>query len=99
MVQVCSFHNKFLGYRLTKEAKDKIRRGKLTSKVAWSEGRHYELKDPRFRAWQKKNPKIYWATLLFSASFSWKLNKFFYSRLYNMGMYTAYWTRAKDYRN
>lgn len=34
-----------------------------------------------------------------SAIFSWKINKFFYSRLYNLGMYTAYWTRSKDYRN
>jgi hypothetical protein len=36
IVQVIAFHNRFLGYRLTKEAKDKVKRGRLTSKQAWA---------------------------------------------------------------
>lgn len=38
-------------------------------------------------------------TAIFSGTLSWKINKLYYSRLYSQSVYTAYWTRAKDYRN
>ena len=31
--------------------------------------------------------------------FFWKVNKILYSRFYNYGLFTAYWTKAKEYRN
>lgn len=57
------------------------------------------MKDKRFRAWQKRHQCIYWATVVFAALYAWKLTKLFYSRLYNYGNYTAYWSKAKDLRN
>jgi hypothetical protein len=35
----------------------------------------------------------------FTITSFWKFNKMLYSRFYNYGMFTAYWNKAKEYRN
>lgn len=93
------FSKKFRSQSLTKEAEDKIKRGKLDKAVAWKEPRWHENSDGRFEAWYKRHKWVYWITSTFTVFSFWKFNKILYSRFYNYGMFTAYWQKAKVYRN
>ena len=93
------FSRKFRSMKLTKEAEDKIKRGKLDRKQAMKEPRWHENSDGRFEAWYKRHKWVYWITSTFTVTSFWKFNKILYSRFYNYGMFTAYWQHAKVYRN
>lgn len=72
---ICTFSNKFRWNQLTKEAKDKIKRKKLTERQAWKEKRYTELADPKFHAWYIKHKAVYWTLWVFSLFSFWKFNK------------------------
>lgn len=93
------FRKKFRTMKLTKEAQDKVKRKKITEREAWKNPRYLELADPKFELWYKRHKGIYWSTVACSILFFWKVNKILYSRFYNYGLFTAYWTKAKEYRN
>lgn len=57
------------------------------------------MADPKFEVWYKRHKGIYWSSVGFSILFFWKVNKCLYSRFYNYGLFTAYWSKAKEYRN
>lgn len=77
-----------------------IKRGKLTKKQAWSnKDKYQEISDPRFETWRDRHQKNYLWTMIAAIIFSWRINKIFYSRFYSHPMYTAYWNKAKEYRN
>lgn len=94
---LCTFGNKFRGSKLTREARDKIWHGKLTRRQARKERRYQERADPKFHAWYMKHKLFYWTLWVFSLFSSWKFNKLLYSRFFSYGLFTAKWSRAKEY--